>query len=353
MPRRRLTLIAIVVALGLLWAPVLKPLGQATILMLDVFSEGLLGRNLARVITPEPRVRESVVEIGGRPMRVSWWHPGWGTNHPGILIVPGASPEGNDHQPLRDFSATIARAGYLVMLPELPFLKEGRFDVDGPRQIDAAFAHLRAAPETRGRAAGTFGISVGGGAMLVGAGQGGALRDAAFLSVLGAYYDIDTYLASVASRSQLREGRLVPWVPSDEARQRLPTAAVDAAPESDRDSVRAALAETGYEAALSRIRALPAATRDAYERLSPRAVWPRIAAPVFWIHDPNDTFEPVAEAEAAAAAPREARTVVVVPRLISHAVAATDEAKAQGPLFVLGELWRLLAFTFEVLRLAG
>jgi len=44
--------------------------------------------------------------------------------------------------------------------------------------------------------------------------------------------------------------------------------------------------------------------------------------------------------------------VLVVPRLIQHAQ-VSDGAGAQGPLFVLGELWALLTFTLEVLRLAG
>ena len=353
MPRLRLALVALAVAFWLLWTPVLKPAGQAAILILDIYSESLVGRNVARLVTPEPRASETRERLGGTEMRVDWWHPGTGTSHPGVLVVPGASALGNDNEALRGFAASMARAGYLVMLPEFPFLKEGRFDPAATAQLDGSFAALRARPETRGRASGAFGISVGGGLLLVAAGKEPALGGATFVSVLGAYYDMDTYLASVAGAQQLRGGRLLPWAPSDEARERLPAAAIEAVAPAEREAVRQALAAPTYEEALRRIRDLPPGARAVFDALSPETVWPRIRAPVFWIHDPNDTYEPLAEAEAAAAAPSGGRMVLVVPRLVQHAVAEAGEAKQQGPLFVLGELWQLAAFTFEILRLAG
>lgn len=353
MPRLRLAVIALVVAFGLLWTPVLKPAGQAAILILDIYSESLVGSNVARLVTPEPRASQSRERFAGLEMRVDWWRPGSGESHPGVLVVSGASALGNDNEALRGFAASMARAGYLVMLPEFPFLKEGRFDPAATAQLDGSFAALRNRPETRGRATGAFGISVGGGLLLVAAGKEPAIAGAAFVSVLGAYYDMDTYLASVAGAQQLRGGRLEPWAPSAEARERLPPAAIEAVGAADRDAVRQALAGPTYEEALRRIRALPPAARAVFDALSPETVWSRLRAPVFWIHDPNDTYEPLAEAEAAAAAPSGGRMVLVVPRLVQHAVAEAGEAKQQGPLFVLGELWQLAAFTFEILRLAG
>lgn len=346
-------MLLLVVATLLLWSPLLKPAGQATILIGDIFSEQLIGTNLAAAATPEPRMVEDDDSFAGTPMRVTYWRPGWGDRHPAIMIVPGAAPRGNDEPTLRSFGLTLSRAGYLVMLPEFPFLKEGRFDSAATRQLDAAFAHARALPETRGLSVGAFGVSVGAGMMLVAAGREPALREAAFLAVLGGYYDIDTYLASLASRSQPSASGTVPWVPSQEAQDRLPPAAIDLVPAGARDAVRAALEPAAYEVALGRIRALPAAARSAYDSVSPESVWSEIRPPIYWVHDPLDTFEPLAEAEAALAATRSGRMQLVVPRLVSHAAPTGEEAKAQGPLYVAGELWRLLTFTFEVLRVAG
>jgi dienelactone hydrolase len=351
--RRWLAAILVAATAIVLWSPLLKPAGQAAILIADIFSEQLIGTNLAAAVTPTPRMVEDSDSFAGTPMRVTYWRPGWGEAHPAIMIVPGAAPRGNDEPILRSFGLTLARAGYLVMLPEFPFLKEGRFDSTSSRQIDAAFAHVRALPDTRERRVGAFGVSVGGGLMLVAAAREPALREAAFLAVLGGYYDIDTYLASLASRTQPTASGPIPWEPSQEVQERLPRAAVDVVPASARDAVRAAIEPASYEVALGRIRALPAEARSAYDSVSPESVWSEIRPPIYWIHDPLDTFEPLAEAEAALNAPREGRMQLVVPRLVSHAAPIGEEAKAQGPLYVAGELWRLLTFTVEVLRVAG
>lgn len=353
MTRRRWLIVIAIVAIGLLWRPVLKPGGQATILLADIYSEQLVGTNIARIVTPEPRLLETDDRFADVPMRVTYWRPGWGDEHPAIMIVPGAAPRGNDEPLLRSFGLTLARAGYLVILPEFPFLKEGKFHPSATKQLDAAFARVRAMRETQGRSVGAFGVSVGGGMLLVAAAREPALRDAAFIAVLGAYFDIDTYLASVASRAQLAAGVVVPWEPSEEALERLPPAAIDLVPPADRDAVRHALSATSYHEALSRFRALRPAARAAYDSVSPEIVWREIRPPIYWIHDPLDTYEPLAEAEAARAAPRDGHMVLVVPRLVQHAAPVGEAAKEEGPLFLVGELWRLLTFTFEVLQRAG
>ncbi|MBM4433710.1 MAG: hypothetical protein FJ028_01095 [Chloroflexi bacterium] len=346
---RPAVLVLVAVAAYLLWQPLIYPGGKAALVMLDIYSEPLVGVNVARVLTPEPRAWETREAFGGTEMRVSWWRPGWGDRHPAIMVVNGATPLGNDNAATRGFAATLARAGYLVMLPEFPFSKEGRLDPDAPRVVDAAFARLRALPETKGLRGGAFGASTGAGLMLCAAGTYAALGAADHLTVLGGYFDLDTYVASVATRST----RDAAWEPSAEARERIPPA-VEAAmrSEGDRAAVRRALAATSHGAALEALRDLSADGRRVFDALSPSAVWPRVAPPVFWIHDPGDTYEPLAEAYAARAAPRAGRFVLVVPRLVQHAEVG-EATKGQDALTLARELWGLLTFTLEVLRTAG
>lgn len=354
MRRRAGVLLAASAALVVLWGPLLYPGGKAALVLLDVYSPSLVGTDLAAVMTPEPRGSETRETLGGVDMRVSWWRPGWGDRHPAIMIVNGATPVGNDNAATRQFATTLARAGYLVMLPEFPFLVEGRLDADGPRVVDAAFARLRALPETAGSPAGAFGASVGAGLMLAAAGRSGALRQADHLTVLGGYFDLDTYVAAVATRSQgTPPAGLAPWEPSDEAKERIPPA-VEAAmsDDADRATVRAAFGTRSYQDAVDRLRSLSPRGREVLERLSPRAVWAAVAPPVFWIHDPADTFEPLAEAYAAQAAPRTGRFELVVPRLVQHAEVG-GAVKGQDPFTLAGELARLLGFTLDVLRIAG
>jgi hypothetical protein len=74
---------------------------------------------------------------------------------------------------------------------------------------------------------------------------------------------------------------------------------------------------------------------------------------VYWLHDEGDRFEPVAEAEAAAARSRPARTVLYETRLLSHAAALSGDARSRGLDFWLPEITGLLGFAVDVLRRAG
>ncbi|MBI2983289.1 MAG: hypothetical protein HYY42_03785 [Chloroflexi bacterium] len=350
MRRRTAVLLTLAVALVLLWGPVLYPGGKAALVLLDIYSAPLVGTNLAALITPEPRYTETRGTFGGLGMRVSWWRPGWGDRHPAIMLVNGATPLGNDNEATRQFGTTLARAGYLVMLPEFPFSKEGRLDPEAPRVVDAAFAHLRGLPETEGRPAGAFGASTGAGLMLAAAGTLPALGRADHLSVLGGYFDLDTYVAAVATRS-MPGG--VGWEPSEEARQRIPPAVEAAMTDvGDKVKIRRVFTLADHRSAMDELASLSARGREVLDRLSPATAWSAVAPPVFWIHDPNDSYEPLSEAYAAQAAPRSGRFVLAVPRLIQHAEVG-GATKGQDPLSLVRELAALLAFTLEVLRIAG
>ena len=346
---RVLTLALLAVLAVVLWQPLLYPGGKALVLLLDIYSQPLIGVNVAALVTPEPRHAVTRETFGGVEMRVDWWRPGWGDRHPAIMVVNGATPLGNENAATRQFGTTLARAGYLVMLPEFPFSKEGRLDPDAPHVVDVAFAHLRGLPETTGLRAGAFGASTGAGLMLAGAGTQPALQKADHLSVLGGYFDLDTYVAAVASRSTSE----ATWEPSAEASERIPPAVEAAmADPADREKVRRAFGARTYGEALGVLSELSAKGREVFDRLSPATAWAAVAPPVFWIHDPNDSYEPVSEAYAAQAASRAGRFVLIVPRLIQHAEVG-QATKGQDPLTLARELWGLLAFTLEVLRTAG
>ncbi|MEP7003979.1 MAG: hypothetical protein ABI888_05505 [Chloroflexota bacterium] len=350
--RRRFLLILVAVTIALTWRPFVQPAGRGAVVLLDLFS-GLIGADLATLVSPTPREAETRELFAGTEMRVSWWRPGWGDRHPAIMVVNGATPLGNDNTATRQLGRALARGGFLVMLPEFPFLKRGGFEPAAARELDAAFAYMRSLPETAGEPAGAFGSSVGGGALLAATGRASALRSADHVIVLGAYFDLDTYLASVAARAQRRAGTVVPWEPSDEVRTRLPPAALDAMPgENERALLQAALDAGAYDAVLGRLRALPLSARTVIDALSPARVWATVTPPVFWIHDPDDAYEPLAEAEQAEAATRVGAFRLTVPRIVQHAEVSA-EARSAGPLAAAGELLGLLGFAIEVMRRAG
>jgi len=96
--RRRLFLVFLVVAIAILWRPFLRPVGAGAVLVTDIYSSALWDRNLAAYVTPPPRIEDGVEPIGALDMRVTWWIPGWGSLHPAVMLVNGATDKGNhDH----------------------------------------------------------------------------------------------------------------------------------------------------------------------------------------------------------------------------------------------------------------
>ena len=374
--RRRLFLVFLVVAIAILWRPFLRPIGAGAILVADIYSSALWDRNVAAYVTPPPRVEDGTEPIGALNMRVTWWIPGWGSSHPAVMLVNGATDKGNDDPETRRLGEALARAGYMVMLPEFPFIKEGRLERDATSVLDAAFARALARPETRGMAVGAFGFSVGGGMLLAAASRPGALSGASYIGALGAYYDLDTYLASVLSLTQRRNGALEPWDADAEVRLRLPVAAAEAiADPSDRERITAELRATGgrlsgeppsalgaegaalwrsltaadYDIALERLQLLPASLRQVFDSLSPRTTWSSLRPPVYWLHDVGDRFEPVGEAETAAATAHDGTTRFQRTALLSHAAALGAGVKEKGVDFWAVELGGLLFFAASAL----
>jgi dienelactone hydrolase len=377
---RQVALFLVVLLIAALWRPVLRPIGAGAVIIGDIYSSALWDRNLAAIVTPPPRIEDTTVRVADSDLRVTWFIPGWGVRHPGVMLVNGATQLGNDDPETRRLSEALARAGYLVMLPEFQFLKAGTLEREATTIIDAAFGRLQGRPETRGMPTGAFGFSVGGGMLLAAASQPGALVRASYIGALGAYFDLDTYLASVISSTQRRNGAVEPWEPDPEVRLRLPVAAAEAiADPADRERLVAALragggsltgdppngmgaeavslwralASTDYEGALGRLRALPRTLREVFERLSPRTSWSTLRPQVFWLHDVGDRFEPVSEAENAAATPHLGATHLHRTALISHAAALGQSARDQGVDFWTAELSGLLAFAAKMLSAGG
>jgi hypothetical protein len=114
-----------------------------------------------------------------------------------------------------------------------------------------------------------------------------------------------------------------------------------------------ALVATDYDLALERLRQLPASLREVLDSLSPRTTWPSLRAPVFWLHDVGDRFEPVSEAETAVANTHAGPTHFQRTALLSHAAALGSGAKERGLDFWWTELSGLLLFAASALGAGG
>jgi pimeloyl-ACP methyl ester carboxylesterase len=319
-----------------------------------------------RVITLEPRSEETIV--GGQPAILV--RPGGRGPWPAIVFLNGATRAGRHHPKVQRFARGLARAGFLVVVPDLPGLRKGEIT---PRTAGAAARVAEATADrpdvAKGRVA-LYGVSVGASLALLAAERAGLaarvtvvageapwtdMKKIVRLATTGSYgsepYATDPYaglaiarslaagLAPGAGRSSLV--RELEGVPDDDP---TPLAGVEA--RRYRDGARR-LVELLVNRNPRRFQALyarlPARVRGSVEELSPLRRTDRLDAPVELATSPHDKYFPPAESRALARV--DGRVRVTVTTTFDHAV-------PRPSLRDLRDLLRFDGFAVRFLRLA-
>lgn len=284
-----------------------------------------------KVITAEPRVEDAA--IAGNPTTLV--HPPGDGPWPAIVFVNGATAEGRRQRDVQRLARGLARAGFLVLVPDLPGLTRGELTEQTlSATVDVAFAAAQRADARNGRL-GLLGVSVGGSLALLAAEDpllaGRVTSVAAFapyaalpsvlrLATTGYYLDegtlkpfaADPFLALVVARS------LIVALPVGIDRSRLYSALAQVSPEAQEPlaplrtfdeaslappgrSVLRLLTNTEPRAFESLYAGLPAALRVRLGRLSPLVGAARVDVPVELLTAPKDKYFPVSESRALAA----------------------------------------------------
>jgi pimeloyl-ACP methyl ester carboxylesterase len=172
---------AVVVISTVLDAPVLTPAAEA--------------------VSGEPRFSEETV--AGNPALVA--RPAGEGPWPAVFFVNGTVPEGRKLPEARRLAEGFARAGYLVVLPDLPGLMEDRIT---PETVDETAEVARAVsgrPEAAGGEVSMVGISTGATLALLAAERPGAGDRVSLVAGVAPYSDIRTIL-NVATTGRYEKG---------------------------------------------------------------------------------------------------------------------------------------------------
>jgi pimeloyl-ACP methyl ester carboxylesterase len=303
---------------------------RALILIAIVLDLRRLGR-LVRMSTPEPRVE--LIEVDGVLVEVV--RPGGGSGPwPAWLFVNGAHPERRREPVVTRLSRGLARAGFIVFVPDVPGLGEGA--ITG-RTLDATLAVARAASGhedvERGRVA-LIGASTGAALALLTAANEDVADRISVVAAVAPYADLKRMICLATTR-RYEDGEgfvshdvtplhrrvvarsLVATLPERSERERL----LDALARSEADeevdpiellpresvtpetrAVLAILTNEAPERFAELYEALPPALVDALARLSPVDGCARVRAPVEIVVPPSDMYFPLGEARALAAA---------------------------------------------------
>jgi pimeloyl-ACP methyl ester carboxylesterase len=309
---------------------------------------------LVRTVTDQPRSVETVV--AGQPTSI--FRPGSGHGSwPAIVFVNGATRAGRFHPKVRRLAQGLARAGFLVAVPDLPGLRLG--------EITPATTHalVRVALAVAGRGRVSFyGVSVGATLALLatespalagrvravgGEAPWAGLEKVIRLATTGYYdgmrYHSDPYVQLAIARS------LTAGLPSGRDRTRL-LALLDAEPDNDRQPLvplrRVSRPHTLIALLLNRdprrfavlYSLLPRRVRVGVSALSPMRRVTRIAVPVELASAPHDKYLPPEESRSLAG--RSPHVRVTITSTLAHAV----------PRPSLHDVGALLAFDEFVVR---
>jgi pimeloyl-ACP methyl ester carboxylesterase len=320
-----------------------------------------------RVVTHEPRVDETVV--GGAPATLV--RPGEGEGPwPAIVFVNGATRRGRHHPTVQRLARGLARAGFLVVVPELPGLRLGEIT---SATVAATIRAARATadlPDTRTGRVAFYGVSVGATLALLAAQSpsltnrvtvvGGEapwvdLRRIVRLTTTGWYdgdrYETDPYAKLAAARSLAaalapgtERSKLLRELESVDDNDPTPLAGLDAAEYQGPASALVELLENRDVGRFGALYAgLSARQHTQIRALSPLNDASRLRMPVELATAPQDKYFPPAESYALARAAPHVR--VTVTSTLEHAV-------PEFSLEDIADLGRFNAFVVRYLRLA-
>ena len=372
-PWNALTLVLALVAAGIAEHRWVAAHADAAVVLTVVLETPVL-RSITEAVTGEPLEQDA--PIAGMPALLV--QPEGDGPWPALVFVNGATRHGRHHPTVRRLAQGLARAGFLVVVPDPPGLSRGEIT---PRTLEAVTAVVRATavhPDAREGKVGLVGVSVGASLALLAAAEPdvadditvvagiapyGDLREVMLLATTGHHrvggrlvaYEADPFVQLVVGRSLAAElppgadrrrlvGRMlaVPWesdAPLDSLRRGPP---VGLGPEGQ--ALVRLLLNRDPRRFDELYLALPERVRTGVRRLSPLVRARSVRAPVELASAPVDKYFPLDESEALVVTAPEARLTVTA--ILRHAI---PDPSPGG----VADLVRLDGFVSRVLRRAA
>ncbi len=330
-------------------------------------------------ITAAPVVETLEFSGGGQTIVADQYRPADRERHPALVFVYGALQEGRRYEPLTALGKSLARAGYVVLNPDLPDLPEEAVTPASLEGLIAAVQVLIGDPHVGGERVGLFGFSLGGALALVAAADARVARQVAVVVDVGGYYRFEDMIQAVTTGTIPDEqGNPVPYLINPVASVTAINTIVRLLSLSDQALVAAAAESTHagdplvIAHAVDRNRLSPAGqavldlvrNRDPHRvaalyaaldptmratiaaTMAPEAHADQIRAPVWALHDVNDPFVPSLESRRLAQDRRLAgRAHVTFSTLLQHAELAPQPLTPENLLRVyLPNSWSLLRY---------
>lgn len=154
---------------------------------------------------------ESSLRLEGGPHRfeADLYRPAHGRSHVPVLFVPGAVELGRADPRVAPFARTLARAGFTVVVPDLPSFRTLKALPDNVRELALAHALVCARRDLAplGRA-GLLGVSYAGGIAMLVALESAQAAQLPYVVTVGAFADLDSAVRFLATGRMVDRGRV-------------------------------------------------------------------------------------------------------------------------------------------------
>ena len=313
--------LVLVIALG--WSS-LDAQARAVVVLSSVLEKPVL-TSAVEFATGEPRLGDE--SVAGNPALVA--RPAGEGPWPALFLVNGAVPEGRELPEIRRLAEGLARAGYLVVVPDLPGLREGEITPETAGETVEVARTVSGWKQARDGKVALVGVSTGATLALLAAERDVLKGRVTVVAGVAPYSEIETLLSVATTGHYEKDGEMVPYdaepflayasarslisaLPPGEDRETLlsemdrvdrtdpePLAGLRERPTGDLGAEARSVVELLANEEPGRFHelyaGLPEDVRADLEALSPLSGRGRIGAPVELVSGPRDKYFPVSE----------------------------------------------------------
>jgi dienelactone hydrolase len=137
-----------------------------------------------------PLVKKVTVPSKGRSLSADLYSPKGKGKYVPLLLVHGGDPAGKDDARLVVFAKALARAGFLVLVPDLEGMKTLRIRLSDAEDILQSFLYLNGHEQAAQRGGAMAGFSYGSGPMLLAAADARIREKVRIVATFNGYYDL-------------------------------------------------------------------------------------------------------------------------------------------------------------------
>ena len=188
---KKIILLSLVVIIGILFTAQIKRTFVGVLLLVDSVrppEQSIMGK-----LIDGPKVTTVTVPGRNRTVRADLYRPAKKGKHFPLLLVHGVNPTGKDDAQLVLLAKDLARAGFLVLVPDIAGMKTLRRRVSDAEDILESFQYLSRSEDARSRG-GMVGISYGAGPVLLAAADARIRDKVSLVATFGGYYDLRNVL---------------------------------------------------------------------------------------------------------------------------------------------------------------